>query len=236
MIADRKIEYSSYTLVYAAAVLAAKAHLDYVTAVLLMAEAMFLFIWNFRKTKNLVDMRGLFTLAWVGGEGIACLKLSRLQSDWSNVTWLTFFLIYVCFNLGYDLWLGRFSKEQRQEVKRDEYLGKADSDLHLRTDGSFHCMFYVGGSGGRLYSIVQFSASCIFLFSYFGSALFYNQLHFDSGTDCIVYQGYRKNFGQDMDTFNCRKPDGSGDSYFMCLQISAVVCGWLCGSDVSDVV
>lgn len=36
-------------------------------------------------------MRGLFTLAWVGGEGIACLKLSRLQSDWSNVTWLTFF-------------------------------------------------------------------------------------------------------------------------------------------------
>ena len=39
-----------------------------------------------------------------------------------------------------------------------------------------------------------------------------------------------------MDTFNCRKPDGSGDSYFMSLQISAVVCGWLCGSDVSDVV
>ena len=29
---------------------------------------------------------------------------------------------------------------------------------------------------------------------------------------------------------------GSGDSNFMCLQISAVVCGWLCGSDVSDVV
>lgn len=124
MIADRKIEYSSYTLVYAAAVLAAKAHLDYVTAVLLMAEAMFLFIWNFRKTKNLVDMRGLFTLAWVGGEGIACLKLSRLQSDWSNVTWLTFFLIYVCFNLGYDLWIGRFSKEQGQEVKRDEISAK----------------------------------------------------------------------------------------------------------------
>ena len=69
-------------------------------------------------------MRGLFTLAWVGGEGIACLKLSRLQSDWSNVTWLTFFLIYVCFNLGYDLWIGRFSKEQGQEVKRDEISAK----------------------------------------------------------------------------------------------------------------
>ena len=40
------------------------------------------------------------------------------------MTWLTFFLIYVCFNLGYDLWLGRFSKEQRQEVKRDEISAK----------------------------------------------------------------------------------------------------------------
>lgn len=90
IIADRKIEYSSYTLVYAAAVLAAKAHLDYVTAVLLMAEAMFC-LYGILERQNLVDMRGLFTLAWVGGEGIACLKLSRLQSDWSNVTWLTFF-------------------------------------------------------------------------------------------------------------------------------------------------
>ncbi len=60
IIADRKIEYSSYTLVYAAAVLAAKAHLDYVTAVLLMAEAMFLFIWNFRKNKKSCGYAGAF--------------------------------------------------------------------------------------------------------------------------------------------------------------------------------
>ena len=228
MIADRKIEYSSYTLVYAAAVLAAKAHLDYVTAVLLMAEAMFLFIWNFRKTKNLVDMRGLFTLAWVGGEGIACLKLSRLQSDWSNVTWLTFFLIYVCFNLGYDLWLGRFSKEQRQEVKRDEISAKR----------ILICIFGLMAASIACFTLEAVVVGYIPLFNSAPHA--YSYFHI-SGVHyftirCIVYQGYRKNFGQDMDTFNCRKPDGSGDSYFMCLQISAVVCGWLCGSDVSDVV
>ena len=45
-------------------------------------------------------MRGLLTLAWVGGEGIACLKLSRLQSDWSNVTWLTFFPDLCVFQSG----------------------------------------------------------------------------------------------------------------------------------------
>ena len=75
MIADRKIEYSSYTLVYAAAVLAAKAHLDYVTAVLLMAEAMFLFIWNFRKTKNLVDMRGM------GRRGRHCMSEAQQAAE-----------------------------------------------------------------------------------------------------------------------------------------------------------
>ena len=92
MIADRKIEYSSYTLVYAAAVLAAKAHLDYVTAVLLMAEAMFLFIWNFRKTK-ILD-KGLLLVC--RREGIVCLKLSRLQMTGVMRTWPgPFFLIYV---------------------------------------------------------------------------------------------------------------------------------------------
>ena len=43
-VADRKIEYSSYVLVYIATVLAAKAHLDYVAAILLIAEALFLFV------------------------------------------------------------------------------------------------------------------------------------------------------------------------------------------------
>ncbi len=123
-VADRKIEYSSYVLVYIATVLAAKAHLDYVAAILLIAEALFLFVWNYRKTQNLVDMRGLFTLAWVGGEGIACFKLSRLQSDWSNLTWLVFFLIYLCFNLGYDLWMGHFFKEQEREVEKDAISAK----------------------------------------------------------------------------------------------------------------
>ena len=62
MIADRKIEYSSYTLVYAAAVLAAKAHLDYVTAGLLMARGVIVLLIyrNFRNDENSVRLRGLF--------------------------------------------------------------------------------------------------------------------------------------------------------------------------------
>ena len=32
----------------------------------------------------------LFTLAWVGGQGISCLKLSTLQDSWNYITWLSF--------------------------------------------------------------------------------------------------------------------------------------------------
>lgn len=119
MVSDRKTEYISYAVVYAIAVLAAKSHLDFAAAILLIAEALFLFVINFKKTGSLVDLKGLFILSWIGGEGIACLKLSKLQSDWSNVTWVTFFLIYLCFQLGYDLWLGKRKSEEIQEVKRD---------------------------------------------------------------------------------------------------------------------
>ena len=67
IIADRKIEYSSYTLVYAAAVLAAKAHLDYVTAVLLMAEAMFFVLYGiFRKDKKILWICGGLFYAGMG--------------------------------------------------------------------------------------------------------------------------------------------------------------------------
>lgn len=99
--------YIIYTAAYICGVLSAKAGIDFLAAAFLILAALVLYILNYRKTKNLVDLRGLFTLSWVGGEGIACLKLSRLQSDWENMTWLCFFLIYICFNLAYDFVLIR---------------------------------------------------------------------------------------------------------------------------------
>lgn len=69
-----------------------------------MLEALFLYVMNFRRTENLVDLRGLFSLSWIGGEGLACLQLSRLQRDWETLTWICFFFAYFCFILGYDLY------------------------------------------------------------------------------------------------------------------------------------
>ena len=55
-----------------------------------------LFVCSLGKGKwKLCGTEALFTLAWVGGQGISCLKLSTLQDTWSYITWLSFFVIYI---------------------------------------------------------------------------------------------------------------------------------------------
>ena len=71
------------------------------SALLLIVYALGVYICRFRETGNLVDMKGLFVLAWVGGQGIACLQLSNLQTDWNVWTWVSFFLAYIGFCAGY---------------------------------------------------------------------------------------------------------------------------------------
>lgn len=80
------------------------------SGILLMLAAIIIYLLIFGKEKNLVSMKGFFTLSWVGGQGIACLQLSYLQKDWANLTWICFFLAYICFSLGYDLYVERVVK------------------------------------------------------------------------------------------------------------------------------
>lgn len=74
----------------------------YISGVVLICLAFYLYLAIYSETRSLVDFRGLFTLAWIGGMGLACLKLSRLQSDWSPVTWICFLITYICFWFGFE--------------------------------------------------------------------------------------------------------------------------------------
>lgn len=112
-------EYGTYILAFLVSYLASCAGVYYLAGLILMAEAAWLYVHWSREEENLTELRALFTLAWVGGQGIACLKLSRLQSDWLPVTWLCFFLIYIGFGIGYE-WSGRKQKVPRQELCKDE--------------------------------------------------------------------------------------------------------------------
>lgn len=102
--ADRRAEYISYCASSMLVFIFSRIGAVYLAGILFLLEALLLYISNFKRTGNLVDLRGLFSLSWIGGEGIACLKLSRLSSPWETATWICFFLAYLCFMLGYDFW------------------------------------------------------------------------------------------------------------------------------------
>lgn len=114
-------EYGVYTLAFLVSYIASCAGLYYLSGLVLMAEAVCLYVHWSKEDGNLTELRALFTLAWVGGQGIACLKLSRLQTDWHYMTWIAFCLIYLGFGIGYE-WGQQYGKVEEVELKKDDVL------------------------------------------------------------------------------------------------------------------
>lgn len=113
------MEYGTYMLTFFASYIASLAGLHYLSGLVLMVEALFLYVHWVKESGSLVELRALFTLAWVGGQGIACLQLSKLQADWNYVTWLCFFLIFGGFGIGYE-WGQKYEKVEEKELEKDE--------------------------------------------------------------------------------------------------------------------
>ncbi|MGF0031932.1 O-antigen polymerase [Bariatricus sp. SGI.154] len=117
------LEYGTYMLAFLVSYIASLAGLYYISGLILMLEALFLYVHWVRQTGSLVELRALFTLAWVGGQGIACLQLSKLQQEWQYITWLCFFLIYVGFGIGYE-WGQKYGKTEEKELDKDDVQAK----------------------------------------------------------------------------------------------------------------
>lgn len=87
---------------------AASAH-SYLSGFCLMAAAVWLYLEDYRKSGNPLHLRGLFSLFWIGGEGVSCLKLSRLQTNWRMETWIAFFVAFTAFWAVYQLYENRMN-------------------------------------------------------------------------------------------------------------------------------
>lgn len=82
------------------------------SGLVLMLAGVWLYWKDYRASGNLIHLRGLFCLFFIGGQGLSCFKLSSLQRQWSGMTWLCFFLAVVSFYLAY--WLaGRILGEDK---------------------------------------------------------------------------------------------------------------------------
>lgn len=111
---DQKIVYVIFAAAYWAACAAAKSGADYAAGAVLIITALFLYLSAFFKSGCMADLEALFSLSWIGGIGIACLKLSRLQKEWSLTTWFCFFAAYTGFLFTYHL-TGRKKAEELKD-------------------------------------------------------------------------------------------------------------------------
>ena len=91
-----------YLICYLASFLTAMMGHYYFSGIFLIGAAVYLYVREFRSTGNCIHLRGIFSLAWVGGQGISCLKLSRLARDWSLMTWLCFLAAFLGFYFAYE--------------------------------------------------------------------------------------------------------------------------------------
>lgn len=94
---------TAYIIAYIASYLCARAGHYILSGIILVLTAIALYVRDYLRTKNIINLRGLFTLGFLGGEGISCLKLSYLQTDWDIMTWISFFIAFIVFYLVYEL-------------------------------------------------------------------------------------------------------------------------------------
>ena len=113
------LEYGTYMLSFFVSYIASLAKWYYASGIILIVEAVYLYVHWVRESGSFVELRALFTLAWVGGLGISCLKLSTLQDTWSYITWLSFFVIYIAFGIGYE-WGRKYSRVEGKEPEKNK--------------------------------------------------------------------------------------------------------------------
>lgn len=112
-----------YSICYVASYVSARFGWYLPSGAALFLAAVYLYYYDYHKSGSLIHLRGLFSAFWTGGQAVACLKLSRLQSDWSLITWLCFYLAQAGFWLAFEV-TERLSKDTfgRQKQRRRAFV------------------------------------------------------------------------------------------------------------------
>lgn len=119
-----------YLICYIISFILARQHDYMLSGLALIASALWLYWKDYRSSRNLIHLRGLFCLFFVGGQGLSAFKLSRLQRDWSTETWLCFFLGVVSFWLAFHLFTGVLEKREKERRDRKSvYYNDLESSI-----------------------------------------------------------------------------------------------------------
>lgn len=92
-----------YLICYAASWIFARFGLYYLSGAALFLAAGYLYAYDYRRSGNLIHLRGLFSCFWVGGQGAACRSFQSFRPDLGAQTWICFFLALVGFWITFEV-------------------------------------------------------------------------------------------------------------------------------------
>lgn len=120
-----------YLICYLVSFILARFELYYLSGAALMIAAVWLYWSDYRKSKNLIHLRGMFSLFWIGGQGLACLKLSHLQTDWTWMTWLCLALAYIGFWVVFELLCRIYGSGHEEYSRWRSFSGNPKPVFHM---------------------------------------------------------------------------------------------------------
>ena len=88
-----------YTIVYGISILFYYYRFNFIASGIMIALAIFLYYYEYKKNRKLINFKGLFVLGFIGGFGISLLKLSKLSNDYNIITIVAVYLPYFSFGL-----------------------------------------------------------------------------------------------------------------------------------------
>ncbi|MEY8336504.1 O-antigen polymerase [Lachnospiraceae bacterium 62-35] len=102
-----------YLICYLASFLFARTEHYYLSGLVLFIAAAYLYWYDYRRTDNVLHLRALLSFFWVAGQALSCFKLSRLQRQWSLLSWACFLGALFLFWQTYELMEKRYGSPQR---------------------------------------------------------------------------------------------------------------------------
>ena len=111
-----------YCITFFISILLMKYNMNIIASVLMMTLAIFLYLCDVKKTKNILNLRGLFSLGFLFPYGMSLLKLSNLSNDYSLKTYLTIFTTYFSIYLGYEFASWHENTHKKDDNKTEKII------------------------------------------------------------------------------------------------------------------
>ena len=127
------------------------------SGILLMAAAVIFASYYCIKDGRRINPPAVFSISWMGGIGISCLKLSYLETDWETLTWISLFAAYAAFITGYKLAVNANSKifektKNKSSLKSDAVPDSCDGSDYPASAVSQHIICRQKKASGEFYT------------------------------------------------------------------------------------